>query len=68
MGLEDTILEGNNESTQNKAKAIMLIRHHIQEELKNKYLSIKNPLELWTNLKDRYDHQRSMVFSKAQYD
>ena len=44
MGLGDTILEGNNESAQNKAKAIMIIRHHIQEELKNEYLTIKNPL------------------------
>ena len=67
-GLGDTILEGNNESAQNKAKAIMIIRHHIQEELKNEYLTIKNPLDLWKNLRKRYDHQRSMVLPKAKYD
>ena len=66
--LSDTIVEDNNESVQNKAKAIMIIRHHIQEELKNEYLTIKNLLELWTNLKDRYNHQRSMILPKVQYD
>ena len=46
----------------------MIIRHHIQEELKNEYLTIKNQLDLWKNLRERYDHQRSMVLPKAQYD
>jgi len=68
MGLGDTIVEGNSASAQDQAKAIMIIRRHIQEELKNEYLTIENPFVLWTNLKDRYDHQKSIVLPKAQYD
>ena len=68
MGLDETIVEGNSASAQDKAKAIMFIRHHIQEEIKNEYLTIEDPLELWNNLKERYDHQKVMVLPKAQYD
>ena len=68
MGLDETIVEGNSASTQDKTKAIMFIYHQIQEEIKNEYLTIEDPLELWKNLKERYDHQRAMVLPKAQYD
>ena len=68
MGLEKTIVEGNSASAQDKAKAIMIIRYHIQEEIKNEYLTIEDPLQLWNNLKERYDHQKAMVLPNAQYD
>ena len=68
MELRETIVEGNSASAQDKAKAIMIIRHYIQEEIKNEYLTIEDPLQLWNNLKERYDHQRAMVLPKAQYD
>ena len=68
MGLGDTIVEGNSTSARDRANAIVIIRRHIQEELKNEYLTVKDPLVLWTNLKDRYDQQRLMVLPKAQYD
>ena len=68
MGLGDTIVEGNSASAHDRANAIVIIRHHIQEELKNEYLTVKDPLVLWTNLKERYDQQRLMVLPKAQYD
>ena len=34
MNLEETIRDGNNESQQNSAKAMIFIRHHLHEELK----------------------------------
>ena len=30
--------------------------HYINEDLKSKYLTTKNPLTLWINLKDRFYH------------
>ena len=30
------------------------MRHHLTEELRNQYLQIENPLDLWTELKSRY--------------
>ena len=68
MGLGDTIVEGNSASARDRTNAIVIIRRHIQEELKNEYLTVKDPLVLWTNLKERYDQQRLIVLPKAQYD
>ena len=57
-GLGETIKEGNKESSQNKAKAMIFIRRHLHEGLKAEYLTDKDPLVLWNNLKERYDHQK----------
>ena len=67
-GLDDTIIIGNAASSQDKAKAMIFLRHHLHEGLKAEYLTIKDPLELWTNLKDRYDHQKIVILPKARYD
>ncbi|XP_022040179.1 uncharacterized protein LOC110942722 [Helianthus annuus] len=55
--LGETIKEGNKTSTQDKAKVMIFLRHHIHESLKNEYLTIKDPLVLWTNLKERITSQ-----------
>nr|XP_025886713.1 uncharacterized protein LOC112941442 [Solanum lycopersicum] len=55
-GLDVTITQGNEASSQDKAKAMIFLRHHPDEGLKIEYLTVKDPLELWTDLKGRYDH------------
>ena len=30
--------------------------------------TIKDPLILWDNLKERYDHQKTVILPKARYD
>ena len=50
-GLEDTIKEGNQASNQDKAKSMIFLRHHLHEGLKIDYLTVKDPLVLWNNLK-----------------
>ncbi|KAK8709248.1 hypothetical protein V6N13_060273 [Hibiscus sabdariffa] len=67
-GLGNTIKEGNAESAQNKAKAMILLRRHLHEGLKVEYLTVKDPLLLWNNLKERYDHQKTVILPKARYD
>ncbi|XP_050217287.1 uncharacterized protein LOC126668114 [Mercurialis annua] len=67
-GHEDTIKEGNNASTQDRAKAMIFLRHHLDEGLKNEYLSEDNPLVLWNSLKERFDHQKTVILPKARYD
>ncbi|XP_015054918.1 uncharacterized protein LOC107001350 [Solanum pennellii] len=62
MGLADTIQENNQASNQNRAKAMIFLRHHLDEGLKMEYLTVKDPLVLWNNLKDRYDHLKLVVF------
>ena len=66
--LGETIKDGNNASNQDKAKAMIFLRHHLHEGLKAEYLTIKDPLVLWNNLKERYDHQKRFILPKARYD
>ena len=68
MGLRDTIKENKNTSIQDRAKALIFIRHHLDESLKNEYLTVKEPAVLWKNLKERYDHLKLVVLPKARYD
>ncbi|XP_074346901.1 uncharacterized protein LOC141685710 [Apium graveolens] len=68
MGLGDTIKEENKTSEQDKAKAMIFLRHHLDEGLKTEYLTIKDPSTLWKDLKERYDHQKMVILPKARYD
>ncbi|XP_050238045.1 uncharacterized protein LOC126687527 [Mercurialis annua] len=67
-GHEDTIKERNNASTQDRAKAVIFLRHHLDEGLKNEYLSEDNPLVLWNSLKERFDHQKTDFKSVSEYN
>lgn len=66
--LGDAIKEGNTASNQIKAKAMIFLRHHLHEALKVEYLTIKDPLVLWKNLKERFDHQKTVILPKTRYD
>lgn len=66
--LEATILEENKAESQDKAKAMILLRHHLHVDLKNEYLTVKDPQILWNNLKERYDHQKTVILPKARYE
>ena len=68
MALGDTIKDGNKTSQQDKAKALIFICHHLNEELKTEYLTKKDPLVLWKNLRERYEHHKSVIFPNARYD
>ena len=51
-GLGNAISIGKEVSDQNKAKTMIFLRHHLHEGLKAEYLTMKDPLELWNNMKD----------------
>ncbi|KAJ8753683.1 hypothetical protein K2173_026359 [Erythroxylum novogranatense] len=61
MDLLDSIKENNTTSKQNKTKAMIFIRRHLDEGLKIEYLTIKDPSHLWKNLQERYDHQKEVL-------
>ena len=67
-GLGAAIIAENEISSQDKAKAMIFLRHHLHEGLKAEYLTVKDPLELWNNLKERYDHQQTVILPNARYD
>ena len=64
----ETIKETNSASLHDHAKALIFLRHYLDESLKNEYLTVKDPLVLWQSLKDRYDHQKIVILHKARYD
>ena len=66
--LGDTIIEGSEASSQIKAKAMIFLRHQLHEDLKNEYLTVKDPEILWKDLKDMFDHQKTVVLPKARFD
>ena len=68
MNLGATIKQGNQTSLQDRTKALIFLRHHLNEGLKNEYLTVKDPFTLWSNLKERYDHQKTVILPKARYD
>ncbi|XP_051133309.1 uncharacterized protein LOC127252968 [Andrographis paniculata] len=67
MGLSKTIISKNECTNQERAKAMIFLRHHIDEALKMEYLMVKDPFELWTNLKDRFGHLKSVILPKAKH-
>ncbi|KAL8167043.1 hypothetical protein V2J09_008542 [Rumex salicifolius] len=56
----------SNACQQDRAKAMILLRHHLHESLKAQYLIIKDPSKLWKILKDRFDHQRTVIFTSCE--
>ena len=66
-GLEKTIEDENDATSQEKAKAIVFLRHHIHESLKTEYLFVEDPKELWENLNEKYGHQKEVLFPQALY-
>ena len=65
--LGDTIKYGNEASNHDKAKTMIFLRHHLHEGLKAEYLTVKNPLVLWNNLKETYDHYKMFNLLEAHY-
>ncbi|XP_020272192.1 uncharacterized protein LOC109847372 [Asparagus officinalis] len=49
-------------------QAMIFLRHHLHEGLKEENLTVKDPLVLWNSLKERYDHQKTVILPKAHYD
>ena len=51
MGLGNAIKNENTTSSQNCAKTMIFLCHHLDEILKIEYLTTKDPLVLWNSLK-----------------
>ena len=68
MNFGDTIKDDNQASPQNCAKTMIFICHHFHEVLKIELFTVKDPLILWNNLKERYEHKKTVILPKAHYD
>ena len=66
-GSADALVEDGTTTTKDKANALIFIRRHLHDSLKVQYLMVRDPLELWTKLKEQYDHMKKVVHPQAQY-
>ncbi|XP_020248256.1 uncharacterized protein LOC109825775 [Asparagus officinalis] len=66
--LSSTIDPASQSTSAQKAKALIFLRHHLNKDLKNEYLTEKDPDILWQSLKDRFDQQTTIMLPQAQYD
>ncbi|KAM0969646.1 hypothetical protein EV1_017638 [Malus domestica] len=62
--LKDTIREENNSSSQ----VMIFIRRHLDEGLKSEYLTVEDSSALWKALRNRYNHQTTMILPRARYE
>ncbi|XP_070029805.1 uncharacterized protein LOC107804743 [Nicotiana tabacum] len=62
-GFGNTITHGNEASSQDKAKTMIFLCHHLDEGLKVEYLTVKDPLELWIG-----HHLKATVLPRARYE
>ncbi|BBN67664.1 Disease resistance protein CC-NBS-LRR class family [Prunus dulcis] len=60
-GLGQTIVDENDASPEENAKAMIFLRRHIHEALKSEYVVVDEPLVMWKALGERYDHQKTSV-------
>ena len=60
-GLADALVEYGEATAKDKVNALIFMRHHLHYTLKVQYLMVRDPLELWTKIKEQYDHMKSMV-------
>ncbi|GKA60776.1 hypothetical protein Tco_0760183 [Tanacetum coccineum] len=60
-GHGDTIQAGKETTVEQKAKEMIFLRHHLHENLKIEYLTVKDPLVIWNHLKDIYEHKKQKI-------
>ncbi|XP_050113895.1 uncharacterized protein LOC126592211 [Malus sylvestris] len=64
----DTIREENSSSSQDRANAMIFIHRHFDEGLKNEYLTVEDPLTIWKALRNKYNHQTTVILPRARYE
>ncbi|XP_024010230.1 uncharacterized protein LOC112085262 [Eutrema salsugineum] len=67
-GLLDTIDKSETTLDEKKAKAIIFLLHHIDNSLKEEYITEEDPADLWQSLKDRFDHQKYVILPKTKHE
>ena len=68
MDLEDTIKTENNASQKDKVKVMIFLRRHLDKGLKNEYLILKDPADLWKDLEERYNHKKTVILPQVRYE
>ncbi|XP_012835596.1 PREDICTED: uncharacterized protein LOC105956298 [Erythranthe guttata] len=51
-----------------EANAMISIRHYLSENLKDEYIQLERPSEIWQKLKERFHHTKTVILPQAQYN
>jgi hypothetical protein len=38
------------------------------KHIKTEYLTVNDPMTLWNNIRERYEHYKAIILSKTHYD
>ncbi|XP_068340321.1 uncharacterized protein [Pyrus communis] len=68
MNLGETIKEENSVTSQDRAKAMIFTRRHLDEGLKSEYLTVEDSLTLWKALRNKYNHQKTAILPRVCYE
>ncbi|GKB20375.1 hypothetical protein Tco_0854298 [Tanacetum coccineum] len=68
MGIAQTIIENSDSSPEDKARANIFLRKHIDNGLKLEYLTTEDPSILYKDLKDRIDNKMEVLLPAVQED
>jgi hypothetical protein len=66
--LSDTIVSGAECSDQQKARALLYMRRHLNEDFKSEYNLEMDPLVLWQSLKDHFDGMKAAELPRAKFE
>ncbi|KAL3627830.1 hypothetical protein CASFOL_028245 [Castilleja foliolosa] len=64
--LDNAIIHPNSLTEADRAKAMILLRRHLDEVLKLDYSSVGNPQILWEALASCFDHQKAILLPEAR--
>ena len=51
-----------------KSQALVILRRHLDHSLHLQYIQVTDPARLWTQLKERFDHQQTLFLPQARSD
>src|ERR1700738_2854198 len=62
--LDKTTAEGQPDSL--KCQVLILLRRHIHPSLRQQYIKVDHPADLWTQLRDRFHHEQTIFLPEAR--
>ena len=73
LGAEETTIyldkdtaEGRPDSL--KCQILIFLRRHLHSSLRQQYIKVDHPTDLWTQLRDRFHHEQTIFLPEARND
>ena len=60
----ETLAEDGKSNEKKEANALIFVHRHLPDYLKSQYLQVREPPILWTKLRERYDHTKTVMLHR----